>query len=201
MTEGGRGSEPSRKMQNAIRVKLCLVTLLGATMCSGCGTIITHAAKDSVIKGEYSGVRFDAIMIPASTVKGDAFAMPWIIPFCIVDMPLSATLDTAFFPYDLRHKLEQSKESRLLIGFHISDNVDSYTAIEHDYKDYLQKLPPKRQGAIGAISFYESDTGEHAVTIEIYEGDKSASWQHVLIYDRDNKRVKVVRCRYGNYEN
>jgi uncharacterized protein YceK len=48
----------------------------------------------------------DAVLIPASTVKGDAFAVPWIIPFCILDMPLSAVLDTLFLPYDLTQKME-----------------------------------------------------------------------------------------------
>jgi uncharacterized protein YceK len=74
-------------------------------MCSGCGTIITHTTTASTrLNGAYSGVRFDAVMIPASTVKSpDSFDAPWLIPFCIIDMPLSATLDTVFLPYDLTY--------------------------------------------------------------------------------------------------
>ena len=80
---------------------ICSVTLLVAILCSGCGTILAHTETDR-IKGAYSGVRLDAHLIPASTESSPDFpAIPWIIPFCILDMPLSATLDTVFLPYDL----------------------------------------------------------------------------------------------------
>lgn len=79
-------------------------------------------------------------------------------------------------------------------------NLDSNKAISDDYKDYLQKLPANQKGYIGPMFFYENEAGEHAVNIQIFEGNKNASWQHVLIYDKNNKRLKVVRYDYVKYE-
>ena len=88
-----------------------------------------------------------------------------------------------------------------LAGFYRADeaNLAKNKAIVDDYEDYLQKLPPKQQGPT-QILFYENQAGQHAVWMEIFEGNENASWQHVLIYDRDNKRIKVVRCGYVKYE-
>ena len=92
-----------------VQVIFCVFILLGAVALSGCGTMIAHSdAAD--MKGVYTGLRFDAEMIPASTHKSQYYpAMPWIIPFCIVDIPLSTTLDTVILPYDLRHNAPNLK--------------------------------------------------------------------------------------------
>ncbi len=88
-----------------------------------------------------------------------------------------------------------------LAGFHISDpGKHDYKAITDDYKDYIQKLPPEQKGYIGTVFFYENETGQNAVSIEIFEGDKNASWKHVLFYDKENKRVKTIKYFYGRYQ-
>ena len=88
-----------------------------------------------------------------------------------------------------------------LTGFTISSlgKLDSNKAIVNDYKDYLKKLPPKQQGPC-QILFYENEAGQHAVHMEIFEGNQNASWQHVLIYDKNNNRIKAVRYGYVKYE-
>jgi hypothetical protein len=70
-------------------------------------------------------------------------------------------------------------------------------AIRDDYQDYINKLSPKERMWIGPIMLSEDGTGQHAVTIEIawYGTD----WDHVLIYDKNNKRVKVVKYIGGHY--
>jgi hypothetical protein len=72
--------------------------------------------------------------------------------------------------------------------------------IEKDIQDYIQNLPPSQKGYIGTQTFYQDGTGQHAVSVPIFEGNKNASWKHVLFYDKDNKRIKVIRYDYEKYE-
>jgi hypothetical protein len=69
--------------------------------------------------------------------------------------------------------------------------------IEKDYQDYIQKLPPKERTSAGPIFYFEDGTGQQAVKIEI--GVNGTSWVHVLIYDKDNKRIKVIKYVAGHY--
>jgi hypothetical protein len=87
-----------------------------------------------------------------------------------------------------------------LAGFHASSlgNLDSNKAITDDYKDYIQKLSPEEKRYIGVYGFYEDGTGQHAVKIEVDLGGKDC-WYHVLIYDKENKRVKAIKYFYGRY--
>ena len=66
-----------------------------------------------------------------------------------------------------------------------------------DYQDYLQKLPSKQRGFTGALHFSEDGTGQHAVTIQI--GVNGTWWVHILFYDKENKRIKVVKYKSGGY--
>ena len=89
-----------------------------------------------------------------------------------------------------------------LAGFHVADpqNLTSYKTLSDDYRDYVQKLPPEQKGYIGTVFFYENEPGQHAVSIEIFEGNKNASWKHILFYDKDNKRTKALRCDHIKYQ-
>jgi hypothetical protein len=69
--------------------------------------------------------------------------------------------------------------------------------IRDDYQDYINKLPPKERKYVGLTFFYEDGTGQQAVEIEI--GLNVTWWRHVLIYDKNNKRVKVVKYVWGYY--
>ena len=85
-----------------------------------------------------------------------------------------------------------------LAGFHFSslNNLDSNKAISDDYKDYIQKLPPEEKGnAIPIVQYFEDGTGQHAVQITIGLG---TDWEHVLIYDKDNKRIKTIKYVSGH---
>ena len=86
-----------------------------------------------------------------------------------------------------------------LTGFHMADlqHLDDNKTITADYKAYIQTLSPDEQKRAGPILYYEDGTGQHAVDIEI--GINGTSWKHVLIYDKDNKRVKAVKYSSGSY--
>jgi hypothetical protein len=92
--------------------------------------------------------------------------------------------------------------SNPLVGFHEIDRkeLNSNKALSDDYKDYIQKLPSNQKGYIGTIFIYENESGQHAVSIEIFEGNKNASWKHVLFYDKDNKRTKAMRYDHIKYQ-
>jgi hypothetical protein len=72
-------------------------------------------------------------------------------------------------------------------------------AITDDYLDYVQKLPPEEKKYVKdyKVRFFEDRTGQHAVKISIpLDG---IWWEHVLIYDKDNKRTKVIRYAGSHY--
>jgi len=70
-------------------------------------------------------------------------------------------------------------------------------AIQEDYQDYVSKLSRKERMWMGPVGISEDGFGQHAVTIHIawYGTD----WAHVLVYDKNNKRVKVTRYVAGHY--
>ena len=55
----------------------------------------------------------------------------------------------------------------------------------------------KKEKRAGLIFFFENETGQHAVQIRI--GINGTSWEHILIYDKDNKRIKAIKYISGRY--
>jgi hypothetical protein len=86
-----------------------------------------------------------------------------------------------------------------LAGFHVSSlgNLDNNKAITDDYKAYIRTLSPEERKYLGTIFFYEDGTGQHAVEITI--GLNGTWWEHVLIYDKDNKRINAIKYSTGHY--
>jgi hypothetical protein len=85
-----------------------------------------------------------------------------------------------------------------LAGFHAaSKTLDQ--SIVNDYQNYIQNLSPEEKKYLGPypVSFFEDGTGQHAVRIKI--GINGTSWEHVLIYDKDNKRIKTIKYSTGHY--
>jgi hypothetical protein len=77
-----------------------------------------------------------------------------------------------------------------LAGFHAaSKNPDQ--VIVNDYQSYIQKLSPEDRKYARVSGYNEDGTGQHAAVIEI--DLNGTAWNHVLIYDKDNKRIKVVK--------
>ena len=93
----------------------------------------------------------------------------------------------------------QTKTPDPLVGFHFSslNNLDSNKAITDDYKNYIQTLSPDEKKTAGPIFYFEDGMGQHAVEIKI--GLNGTVWEHVLIYDKDNKRIKMIKYSNGGY--
>jgi hypothetical protein len=68
---------------------------------------------------------------------------------------------------------------------------DPLAGFMDDYQDYIQKLSPDDKKYNGGVNFFEDGTGQHAVVIEI--DLKPNAWNHVLIYDKDNKRINAIK--------
>jgi hypothetical protein len=87
-----------------------------------------------------------------------------------------------------------------LTGFHVSSlgNLDANKTITDDYKDYIKKLSPKETQYLGPTFYFEDGTGQHAVRIESDIGG-TVRWYHVLIYDKENKRIKTIKYYDGRY--
>jgi hypothetical protein len=84
-----------------------------------------------------------------------------------------------------------------LTGFHrASKNPDQI--IEKDYQDYIQKIPPKEKDFVGSVEFFEDGTGQHAIDISV--GVSGRYWRHILIYDKDDKRIKTIKYKTGAYQ-
>jgi hypothetical protein len=73
--------------------------------------------------------------------------------------------------------------------------------ISDDYHAYIDKLSPKERNGLRPVFYFEDGNGQFAVAIKIgidgiFEG---TYWRHVLIYDKENKRIKVIKYKDGHY--
>jgi len=83
-----------------------------------------------------------------------------------------------------------------LAGWKVDLDHDPDQAIEKDYHDYIQKLPPGERERAGLIHMLEDGTGQHAIMITI--GLNGTNWRHVLIYDKNDKRIKTIKYVSGH---
>jgi len=83
-----------------------------------------------------------------------------------------------------------------LAGWKVDLDHDPDQAIEKDYHDYIQKLPPKEREHAGLIHMLVDGTGQHAINMTI--GLNGTDWQHVLIYDKNDKRIKTIKYVSGH---
>jgi hypothetical protein len=71
-------------------------------------------------------------------------------------------------------------------------------AIVADYKNYILQMPPEEgKYAQGPFWFLKDGKGQQAITFEIPLNN--VLWEHVLIYDKDNRRVKAIKYSNGHY--
>jgi hypothetical protein len=69
-------------------------------------------------------------------------------------------------------------------------------AIAADYQKYIQELPLRERSQITehSIHFFGNASGQHAVSFDIGKPALFGEvfWTHALIYDTNNKRIKVI---------
>jgi hypothetical protein len=69
--------------------------------------------------------------------------------------------------------------------------------VTSDYQGYIQKLPPEERQFAGMIQYYEDGMGHIAIEIQVPLNGRC--WEHILIYDKDNNRVKTIKYMSGHY--
>jgi hypothetical protein len=84
-----------------------------------------------------------------------------------------------------------------LAGWSFDFNHEPDQTIVRDYQDYIQKLSSDERTSSRVSQYLKDGKGQHAIVIEI--ALNGTWWKHVLIYDKDNKRVKVIKYRNGGY--
>lgn len=74
-------------------------------------------------------------------------------------------------------------------------------AIADDYRSYIRSLPAEERDQVDdfSIRFYENTAGQRAVKISIIVRGfwSDIRWEHVLIYDTTNKRIRTVKYKSG----
>lgn len=78
-----------------------------------------------------------------------------------------------------------------------SDYKNLDKAIIEDSQSYIAALPRGESKYICFVSYLEDGKGNHAVKLDI--ALNGTDWSHVLFYDKDNKRVRVIKYVCGHY--
>jgi hypothetical protein len=86
-----------------------------------------------------------------------------------------------------------------LAGFHEADlrDLHSNKIITDDYNAYIQTLSPEERRHTSPTRIFEDGSGRHAVDVII--GINGRGWRHILIYDKDNRRIKTIKYATGYY--
>ena len=84
-----------------------------------------------------------------------------------------------------------------LAGWKMVLDAQPDATINKDSKDYIQKLSLTSRDFVMSSSLYEDASGEHALDIQI--GVDGTWWHHILFYDKNDKRVKVIKFTSGGY--
>jgi hypothetical protein len=84
-----------------------------------------------------------------------------------------------------------------LAGFHAASKNPGQV-ITTDYQNYIQTLSAEEKRNVGPIQFFEDRTGQHAISITI--GMNGRYWRHILVYDKDDKRIKTIKYKTGYYQ-
>jgi hypothetical protein len=69
--------------------------------------------------------------------------------------------------------------------------------IAKDCQDYIQTLTPDERQSYQINGYYNDGAGQHAVQIEV--ALNGTWWRHILVYDKDNKRIKTIKYSHGGY--
>ncbi len=68
-------------------------------------------------------------------------------------------------------------------------------AVITDYNDYINELPQDERVKVADVRYFNDGAGRNAVAIAV--NGKDVPWTHVLIYDKQNKRLSVSKQAQG----
>ena len=77
------------------------------------------------------------------------------------------------------------------------NDLDTNKLIKADYQDYIKTIKLGKYDFIGDVEYSKNKLGEHAVSILV--GDDGTWWNHILVYDKNDKRIKTVKYTSGGY--
>jgi hypothetical protein len=96
-----------------------------------------------------------------------------------------------------------SHHQKLLTGWSHDFSPQLDKAIVNDYEAFIQGLPPKERMLVHKYNIEPliNNKGEHAIRFEIgIDGIFDGTWwDYMLIYNKDNKRIKVIKYANGKY--
>jgi hypothetical protein len=79
---------------------------------------------------------------------------------------------------------------------HNTNHLDS--AVVDDYRKFISDQHLDLLSAI--TGFYEDGKGQTAIGFQAFPPNKNATWSYVLIYDKKNTRIKVIKFGYHKFE-
>jgi uncharacterized protein YceK len=157
--------------------------------CSGCASYNSHEFNRS--SKIYGGVRQDADFMVHPDV--------WYEPLLgVVDSPFSFIADSLYFPWDLANQPPSVDPLQGWTSWPPWDegkhsHLDK--AIKDDYQNYLHKHEPGYFDT--GPTYFEDGTGRHAVKIQV--GRNGFYKIHIFMYDKSDKRTKVIKYGDGGY--
>jgi uncharacterized protein YceK len=173
-----------------------LMILITTLFCPGCGTIGNQQGSRTP-NPVYGGTRDDCLTIAYPGL----FGMPIAVVTC-VDLPFSLVGDTLLLPVDLARRQHNSGAElngwtyRPFPGYemppygHNTNHLDS--AVMSDYQDYINK---EGLAVLDSISgYYQNGMGLRAIKFTAFSPHREHySHNYVLIYDKENKRIKTIK--------
>jgi hypothetical protein len=84
-----------------------------------------------------------------------------------------------------------------LAGWQGDFNEQPNQVIINDYQNYIQQLPQQERQAATIDDWLKDGKGQHAIMITV--SLDGTTWRHILIYDKDNKKIKVIKYSSGGY--
>lgn len=79
---------------------------------------------------------------------------------------------------------------------HNTNHLDNL--ITDDYQDFIATNKLRLFGAI--TGYFENATGQHAVEFTAFPPNENATWTYILIYDKQNKRIKIMQYGYTRFQ-
>lgn len=83
-----------------------------------------------------------------------------------------------------------------LAGWQGDFNEQPNSEIIADYQNYIQQLPSKERKFATVDDWLKDGTGQHAIKITV--GLDGKNWRHILIYNKDNKRIRTIKYISGD---
>ena len=87
-----------------------------------------------------------------------------------------------------------------LAGWQKAYNEEPSKIIDEDLNAFITQRSPEGYRPVEVIGYYKNNAGQHALNLELFEYHKNSSWHYVLVYDKDDKRIKVIKYDFRKYQ-